>query len=418
MRAMDRPVDHVQPASAQRECAPPEATTAPAKPEATAAPAAAPLPQDPDDPSHALLHMPVHVRSASLMLLAALLAIATLKWAAPFFIPVMIGFLLSYALSPIVDRLQRWRVPRALSAGVLIFGLLFTAGAGAWSFSDDVNSMVESMPAAAAKLRDKLRQKVSGKDTLNTVQKAAAQLEQAAAEAGGPATPAQRGVQRVIVEKPRFDLREHLWTGTVGLASFVGQVVVVTFLTYFLLISGDTFRRKLVKITGPELSTKKVTVQALDEINEQIQRYLLVQLVSSIIVGIATALSFWALGLRHAAVWGFFGGLLNLIPYIGAIVITGAAGIVAFMQFGELDQAFYIAGASTVIHTVVGYLLVPWWTSRTSRMNAVSVFIGVLAWGWLWGVWGLLLGIPILMIVKAVCDRVDHLKPVGELLGQ
>jgi predicted PurR-regulated permease PerM len=400
--AMDTPDERPQPAVAS-----PVATPAPA-----------PLPADPDDPSHVLLHVPVNVRSVSLMLLTALLAVATLKWAAPFFIPVMVAFLLSYALSPIVDRLQRWRVPRAVSAAILIFGLLFTAGAGAWSFSDDVNSMIESLPVAATRLRDKLRQRVSGKDTLTTVQKAAAQLEQAAAEAGGPAAPAQRGVQRVVVEKPRFDLREHLWSGTMGLASVAGQVVVVTFLTYFLLISGDTFRRKLVKITGPELSSKKITVQALDEISEQIQRYLLVQLVSSIIVGVATALAFWALGLKHAAVWGFCGGLLNLIPYIGAIVITAAATVVAFMQFGEVDQALYVAGASTVIHTIVGYLLVPWWTSRTSRMNAVAVFIGVLAWGWLWGVWGLLLGIPILMVVKAVCDRVDHLKPVGELLGQ
>jgi predicted PurR-regulated permease PerM len=404
---MDRPEERARDAIEQH--APKQAPAA--------TPAPAPLPADPEDPSHVLLHVPLNVRSASLMLLAVLLCVATLKWAAPFFIPVMIGFLLSYALSPIVDRLQKWRVPRALSAGVLIFGLLATAGAGLWSFSDDANSMIESLPVAATKLRDKLRQRVSGKDTLTTVQKAAAQLEQAANEAG-PASPAQRGVQRVIVEKPRFDVREHLWTGTIGLASLIGQVVVVTFLTYFLLLSGDTFRRKLVKIAGPELSTKKITVQALDEISEQIQRYLLVQLVSSIIVGVATALSFWALGLRHAAVWGFFGGLLNLIPYIGAIVVTGAASIVAFMQFGELVQALYIGAASTVIHTIVGYLLVPWWTSRTSRMNAVAVFIGVLAWGWLWGVWGLLLGIPILMIVKAVCDRVDHLKPVGELLGQ
>jgi predicted PurR-regulated permease PerM len=408
---MDQPDDGAQHALEQPAGAPaPAPNPAPAAIEA-------PVPADPEDPSHVLLHMPVRMRSASLTLLAALLAIATLKWAAPFFIPVMVGLLLSYALSPIVDRLQRWHVPRALSAGVLIFGILGSAGAGAWSFSDDVNSMVESLPVAATKLRDKLRQRVSGRDTLTTVQKAATQLEQAAAEAG-PATPAQRGVQRVIVEKARFDVREHLWSGTLGLASFIGQVVVVTFLTYFLLISGDTFRRKLVKIAGPELSTKKITVQALDEINEQIQRYLLVQLVSSVIVGVATALAFWMLGLRHAAVWGFFGGLLNLIPYIGAIVVTGAASVVAFMQFGELDQALYIGAASSVIHTIVGYLLVPWWTSKTSRMNAVAVFIGVLAWGWLWGVWGLLLGIPILMIAKAVCDRVDHLKPVGELLGQ
>jgi predicted PurR-regulated permease PerM len=349
--------------------------------------------------------------------LVSLLAIATLRWAHAFFIPVMIGFLLSYALSPIVDALQRYRVPRALSAGVLIFGLLAAAGSAVWSFSDDANSLIDSLPGATAKLREKMREKASGHATLNTVQKAAAQLEQAAAEAG-PAAPPQRGVQRVVVEKPRFDLREQLWTGTVGLLSFIGQVIVVTFLTFFLLISGDTFRRKLVKIAGPSLSTKKVTVQALDEITGQIQRYLLVQLLASILVGVATGLAFWALGLKHAAVWGFFGGLLNMIPYIGAAVITGAAALVAFMQFGDFDNALYVGGASLAIHIVVGNLLVPWWTSRASSMNPVAVFIGVLAWGWLWGIWGLLLGIPILMMVKAVCDRVDHLKPVGELLGE
>jgi predicted PurR-regulated permease PerM len=356
------------------------------------------------------------VRSFTLMLLAAILVVATLRWAKEFFIPVMLGLMLSYALSPIVDALQRWRIPRAISAAVLILGLLFTAGASVYSFSDDANSLADSLPAATAKLREAIRARTSRGVSLDNVQKAAAQLEQAAAEAG-PATPAARGVQRVVIEKPRFDIREHLWTGTVGLVSLIGQVVVVTFLTYFLLISGDTFRRKLVKITGGGFNTKKITVQALDEITAQIQRYLLVQLVASVIVGVATGLSFWALGLKHAAVWGFAGGLMNLVPYIGSAVITGAAALVAFMQFGQIDHALYIAAASLGIHTVVGNLLVPWLTSRASRMNPVVVFIGVLGWGWLWGVWGLLLGIPILMIVKAICDRVDRLKPLGELLG-
>jgi predicted PurR-regulated permease PerM len=191
----------------------------------------------------------------------------------------------------------------------------------------------------------------------------------------------------------------------------------VTFLTYFLLLSGDTFRRKLVKITGPTLSEKKITVQALDEITQQIQRYLLVQLMASVVVGITTGLAFWAMGLEHAAVWGIAAGVLNLVPYIGSIVVTGAAGLVAFLQFGELNMALAVAGISLLINTIEGNLLVPVLTSRASRMNPVAVFIGVLGWGWLWGVWGLLLGIPILMVIKAVCDRVEHLKPIGEMLG-
>jgi predicted PurR-regulated permease PerM len=160
-----------------------------------------------------------------------------------------------------------------------------------------------------------------------------------------------------------------------------------------------------------------LTVQALDEINAQIQRYLLVQLLASIGVGLATGIAFAMLGLKHAAVWGVAAGILNLVPYIGSFLVTGAATVVAFVQFGQVNPALAIGGVSLLINTVEGYLVVPWLTSKASRMNPVAVFIGVLAWGWLWGVWGLLLGIPIMMVIKAVCDRVDHLKPVGELLG-
>jgi predicted PurR-regulated permease PerM len=356
--------------------------------------------------------------SIALVVLVSLLGIAMLRWASAFFIPLMIGVLLSYALSPVVDALLRLHVPRAISAAVLILGIVGIAGGAVYSFSDDVNAMVETLPAAATKLREALRSRLGRGAALSTVQKAAQQLEQAAQEAGPAAPPQQRGVQRVIVEKPRFDLREHLWTGTVGLAGLIGQAVVVAFLTFFLLLSGDTFRRKLVKIAGVDFASKKITVQTLDDITGQIQRYLLVQLVASIVVGVTTGLSFWAIGLNHAAAWGFFSGLLNLVPYIGAAVITAVSALVAFVQFGEFHHPAYVAIASLGIHTIVGNLLVPLWTSRASRMNPVVVFIGVLAWGWLWGVWGLLLGIPILMIVKAICDRVEPLKPVGELLGE
>lgn len=382
-----------------------------------AKPAAAPLQADPDDPSHALLHVPVNVRSMSLGLLAVLASLAILHWAAAFFIPVMVGFLFSYALSPIVDWAERWHVPRAIGAAVLILGILGGTGASLYSFSDDANELIGSVPQAARKLRDSLKSHNGRNDsTLGSVQKAAAQLEEAAKEAS-PATPPTRGVQRVVIEKPAFDLRDYLWSGTLGLASFIGQVTVVTFLTYFLLLSGDTFRRKLVKITGRTLSDKKITVQALDEIHGQIQRYLLVQLFASVLVGVTTALAFWALGLKHAAVWGFAAALLNLVPYIGSVMVTGAAGLIAFVQFGSVNMALAVAGISLLINTIEGNLLVPWLTSRAGRMNPVAVFIGVLGWGWLWGVWGLLLGIPILMVVKAVCDRVDDLKPIGELLG-
>jgi len=99
------------------------------------------------------------------------------------------------------------------------------------------------------------------------------------------------------------------------------------------------------------------------------------------------------------------------------VLICGASSVVALLQFGTLHMAVAVGSVSIVMHVISGYILTPWLTSRTSRLNAVVVFIGVLAWGWLWGVWGLLLGTPILMALKAICDRVDDLKAIGELLG-
>jgi predicted PurR-regulated permease PerM len=376
---------------------------------------------DPQAPPHVVLHGTADVRNLALVVLATIAVLAVLRWGSAFFIPLMLGFVFYYALAPLVEALAKARIPRALGAGVLILAILFGGGAALWSLADDANELIESLPTAAERLGQKVRERASGgKTPLDPVQKAAAELEKAAESARRntqSAPPVPRGVQRVVVEKPRFDIREHLWTGTVGLVSLVGQIVLVTFLTYFLLLSGDTFRRKLVKITGPGLTEKKLTVQALDEINVQIQRYLLVQLLASVGVGLATGAVFAFLGLKHAAVWGVAAGILNLVPYIGSILVTLAAGVVAFMQSGDTHLPLMVTGASLLINTVEGYLLVPWLTSKASRMNAVSVFIGVLFWGWLWGVWGLLLGIPIMMVIKAVCDRVDHLKPVGELLG-
>jgi predicted PurR-regulated permease PerM len=376
---------------------------------------------DPKGPAHVLLHLPAGAApSASLSLLAVIAVVAVLRWASAFFVPLMLGLVLSYALSPVVDALQRVRVPRALSAAVLLFAILGGVGGSLYAFSDDANDLIASLPDAMHKLRDAVQRRHGGGNTFDSVQKAAAELQRAAEEASttAPAAGSGRPVPHVIVEKPKFDLREHLWTGTVGLATVIAQVVIVSCLTFFMLAAGDTYRRKLVKIAGPGLAEKKLTVQALDEINAQMQRYLLVQLLASVGTGLATGVAFGLIGLKHAVVWGIAAGVLNLIPYVGPIAITATSALVAFLQFGgSLKMALAVGAISMAIDTVKGYVLVPWATSKATRMNAVAVFVGVLAWGWLWGLWGLLLGMPILMAVKAVCDRVDHLKPVGELLG-
>ena len=377
-----------------------------------------------DEEPRVLLHMPVDVRSAALAVLAGLAGLYTLSWARDVFIPILLGLMASYALTPVVDRLERWHAPRALASALLLVAIVGGLGWIGYSLRDDAATLIESLPSAAQKLRRSMEQQsrpatgATKGGTIEKVQEAATELQKAA-ESGAPKTPAPvpRGVTKVQIEKPPFRVGDYLWSGALGLVTLAGQATVVIFLTFFLLASGDTFRRKMVKIAGPTFSEKKLTIQALDEVTDQIQRYLLVQVVLGIIVAVATWLCFLWVGVEQAAVWGIVAGILNFIPYIGAIVFTAVSAAVGVIQFGNLESAVIIAGVSLVIHTISGYVLMPWLTSRASRMNAVTVFVGVLVWGWLWGLWGLLLGVPILMIVKAVCDRVEDLKPLGELLG-
>jgi len=243
------------------------------------------------------------------------------------------------------------------------------------------------------------------------------QIEHAASETAAQPAKVPRGVTRVQIEEPKFNIRDYLWNGTIGALSFISLAVIVLVLAFFLMASGDAFRRKLVKLSGPTLSKKRITVQMLNEITSQIQRYLLVQVFTSALVGIATWLAFLWVGMEHAAVWGVAAAVLNIIPYLGAIIITGGTALVAFLQFGSVGMALTVGTISLVINSIEGYLLTPWLSGRASRMNAVVVFAGILFWGWLWGAWGLLLGMPIMMAVKSVCDRVEEFTPVGEFMG-
>jgi predicted PurR-regulated permease PerM len=359
------------------------------------------------------------VHNLALTVLTVLAVIFVLHWARAFFIPLMLGVMISYAFSPLVNLMQKWRIPRAIGAAVLLAGIVGGTGFLVYSLSDEAAQFIETLPDAAEKFRKALRKEWGTTEgAMEQMQKAAVQFESAANETITPAATAPKGVTRVLIEKSKLNISDYLWTGTVGAAVFAGQAVMVLFLTYFLLVSGDIFRRKLVRITGPTLSKKKITLQVLDEITAQIQRYLLVQIFTSIVVGVATWLAFLWIGLEHAAIWGIVSGAFNMIPYLGPVIVTGGTGLVGFLQFGTVGMALAVAGISLVITSLEGYLLTPWLTGRAGRMNAVMVFVGVLFWGWLWGVWGLLLGVPIIMMIKAICDRVEDLKPVGELLGK
>ena len=155
----------------------------------------------------------------------------------------------------------------------------------------------------------------------------------------------------------------------------------------------------------------------LDEIAGHIGRFLLVRGATSAAVGVATGLALWGLGLEQAGVWGLMAGVFNSIPYFGPFVVTAGLAVVAFLQFGTVGMALTVAGIALVLTSIEGWLVTPPLLGRAARMNAVAVFVSLIFWSWLWGVAGLILAVPIMMVVKTICDHVDDLRPVGDLLG-
>ena len=368
------------------------------------------------DPQSAI-RMPTEIRSVPLTVLAGLAVILVLQYAQAFLIPVVIGILISYALEPIVGWMERRRVPRALAAALILLTLVGGTGWLLYGLRTQASAIIEQLPTAARRLRQTVEQdRPKATSAILQVQKAATELSKAASATAPPPPPS--GVQRVQVEAPPINVSDYVWWGSIGMLGALGQVVLVLFLVYFLVSSGDLYRRKLVKIVGPSLSDKKITLHILGDIDRQIEMFLLVQVFTSTVVALASWLAFRALGMEQAAMWGVLAGLFNSIPYLGPVVVTGGTSLAALLQFGNLRMALVVGGVALLITSLEGFLLTPWLTSRAAKMNAVAVFVGLLFWGWVWSVWGMLLAVPMLMVMKAVCDHVEDFKGVGELLGE
>ena len=340
-----------------------------------------------------------------------------LRFAAEAVVPFVLSGVLFYALDPAVDALQRWYVPRAIGAA-LALGLVVTGVAMiTLTLRDDVARVVAELPDDARRLRDALRTNGSGESsTLDSLKKATTEIDRTAAEAAG-ASAVPAGVVRVQVEEPVFRFSDFLWSGSMGLAGLASRLVMVCFLAYFLLLADDLFKRKLVKHASSTLAGKKITVNVLEAIGKQIERFVLVQIFTSCVVGVATGLALWWLGVQNAGAWGLFAGIFNSIPYFGPFIVTAGLAVVAFVQFGTLGMTAATAGLALAITSIEGWGLTPVLLGRTAQMNRVAVFAGLLFWTWMWGIWGTLLAVPMMMVVKAICDHVEDFEPVADFLS-
>jgi predicted PurR-regulated permease PerM len=252
---------------------------------------------------------------------------------------------------------------------------------------------------------------------MTNMQVAANTIEKATSQADLLAPPKPR-TTHVVIDQPAFKLSNALMAGSQGVLVVIGQAAMVFFLVFFFLIGGDMFKRKLVRLAGPTLSRKKITVHILDDINDSIQKYMFMLLVTNVLVGLLTWVALYWIGLENAGAWAVAAGLLHLIPYAGPAFTAAILGTATFMQFDSFSVGLLAASLSLTIATFVGTFVATWMTGKFAKMNMAAVFVSLLFWAWLWGVWGMLLGIPIIVIVKVVSQHVEQLHPVAELLSE
>jgi len=335
-----------------------------------------------------------------------------LRAASQLLIPVVLAVLISYALEPLVAWLARHHVPRLAGAATLLALIVGVSGWGVYSLRDDARQAIEALPKVAQRARTLLWSD-SESSPARQVERAAEVLQGSGAPEKADKSSAGEGRQA----QPAGAMSEWLQRGIGSALALAGHITVIVFLVFFLLISGSHFRTRVVEIAGTRLERRRITATIIDDINAQVQRFLLVLLVTAAVVAIATwAVLVW-MGVGQAAVWGILAGVFNSIPYFGPIIVSGGLFLVGLVQSGDPVHAVKMAGAALVISSLEGWLLTPPLLGKAERMHVVVVFLGVLLWTWIWGAWGTLLAVPMLVVVKSVADHIESLKPVSRLMA-
>jgi predicted PurR-regulated permease PerM len=374
------------------------------------------LPQD--SAGHGTADLPSDPLPTAAIIVATVATVFALSAAQKFFVPLVFGVILACTLNPLVRFLEQLKIPRLIGSMLVMALLLCGLATATLSLRAQVDKILDQIPDAAAKLSATLRDMANQPNPMVKVQEAARKLEQATNQAANGQGSTQKPPTRVVIDEPKIKLADWLWTGSLGIFGFLGDTVMLLLLVLFLLLSGDTFKRKLMRISGPSLSKRKITAAILDDIDRAIQNYMLTLLVANIVLGLLTWAALRWIGLDNAGAWAVAAGVLHFIPYLGPAFTALATGMAAFMQFESVSMAVLVAFSSLAIATLVGSVLLTWMSGKMTKMNTTAVFVALLFWGWLWGVWGLLFAIPIMGMLKVYAERIEDLQPVAELLSE
>lgn len=351
----------------------------------------------------------------AIWILATLSLIAALQFSYAFTVPLISAILLHYALGKPVNWLEQVGLPRSIGAALVMCAALAVTGSLFYGLWGQAENLLESLPRSAKRISydfGKMRQAPGG--TLRKVGDAAAAVTEMVN--GQPVTAKPKAAPATPVAAPEA-VNSFLIKGSVSALASLATAAGIILLAYFLLTAGDHFRRRIVKAAGKRLADRRITVETLDGINQAIQRYLGMLVVTNVILGILTSTVLFMLGVENAAAWGLMAALFHTIPYFGPLAIAFGVFVSSFEQIGTMGGAATAALSTLVVAAIVGTAAQAWMASRIARMNSTATFVALLFFGWLWGTAGLFLAIPIAVICKVIVDKLPGTTVVSELMS-
>ncbi len=337
----------------------------------------------------------------------AILAIAGLQYAGSLFIPVAVALLLTLLLGPLVRGMTRYGVAEPVAAALIVFGALSLIAAVMVVLSAPATEWLRRAPATMRQVEDKLR-------TIEPVSEIQATATSLARLAGvGNATSPDSTIPRIQINTlGRGPLERVGWTT----ARLVSGILSILFLTYFLLASGSMFRRKIAYLF-PSGTHRTRIKRALAEIEGQMSRYLLLNTLISTGFGCGTWALLAAIGVPNPVLWGTVAGVLNFIPYVGAFVTVVLIGIVTLATYDGTQQVLLACGGFLLLDLIKGHFVSPMVMGRRMPLNTVAILLSLLFWGWVWGIVGAIMAVPLTVMIQVICSHSERLRGVAIVLG-
>jgi len=347
-----------------------------------------------------LLQRPFGVRSIALTGLFVLAVFYTVYFMRSILLPIILAVLLSYLLRPIVRGLAHLKIPLPVGSAFVLIGLLALVGYGISALATPAAGWLQKAPEGLTALQHKLM----------PVKKTVAQVTQATGEIEKLAST---NAETKAVELKRHPISEMFFTRT---PEFISSAVLSVILLYFLLVHDQVFIAKLIKLL-PTLSDKKTAVGIAHDIESHVSRYLLTITAINACLGLAVGTAVGLLGLRNPVMWGVMVALLNFVPYLGALTGIVCMTIGAVLSFDSLGYALVFPAVYLALGTLEGSFITPWVMGRALTLNPVMILLSLTFWGWMWGIVGIILAVPILAAFKIFCGHIKPMEPLAEFLS-